>query len=123
MNRREFTLSAAGLAAAGSLLGAGQDIAVGMIGVGGRGSFLLTNVLQVPGVKITHICDIDPSALDKGLTAAARDKPQGIADYRKLLEKRRSTWSSLPRRVICIARWRLRPSRRGRMSTARSRWR
>ena len=87
MNRREFTLSAAGLAAAGSLLGAGQDIAVGMIGVGGRGSFLLTNVLQVPGVKITHICDIDPSALDKGLTAAARDKPQGIADYRKLLEK------------------------------------
>ena len=48
MNRREFTLSAAGLAAAGSLLGAGQDIAVGMIGVGGRGSFLLTNVLQAP---------------------------------------------------------------------------
>jgi predicted dehydrogenase len=75
------------LAAAGSFLGADQDLAVGMIGVGGRGSFLLQNVLNVPGVKVLQICDIDPGNLDKALSAAVRDKPQGIADYRRLLEK------------------------------------
>jgi myo-inositol 2-dehydrogenase/D-chiro-inositol 1-dehydrogenase len=87
LNRREFTLSAAGLVASAGLLGADNDLAAGMIGVGGRGTFLLQNIVNVPGVKVAAICDIDPTALDKGLSAAARDKPQGLSDYRKLLEK------------------------------------
>jgi myo-inositol 2-dehydrogenase/D-chiro-inositol 1-dehydrogenase len=86
MNRRNFTVAAAGAVATSSMFAASDTIETGMIGLGGRGSYLERLVLQVDGVRITHLCDINPSALDKAQTAAARDKPAGIADYRKLLE-------------------------------------
>lgn len=85
MNRRAFSLTA--LAGAGSAaLAAGDPLEIGMIGLGGRGSYLLRQALGIPGVKIGHLCDIEPGALDKAMSAAVRDQPKGYQDYRKLLE-------------------------------------
>jgi len=86
MIRRDFSLVAAGAALSSRVSGANDTIATAMIGIGGRGSKLLTEAMKVDNVKFTHLCDINPTALDKALTTAARDKPQGITDYRKLLE-------------------------------------
>ena len=50
-------------------------IRTGMIGVGNRGSYLLTMVLSENRAKVMAICDIKPDRLDKAATAAARDTP------------------------------------------------
>ncbi|MCP5114784.1 MAG: Gfo/Idh/MocA family oxidoreductase, partial [bacterium] len=83
MNRRTFTLSAA--AASSSLLAANDTIEAGVIGTGGRGTYLLTNAIKVGGVRFTHLCDINPNNLDKALTAAAASQPKSHKDYRELL--------------------------------------
>lgn len=86
MNRRTFALTAGGVLAAGRAFSANDAIEIGMIGLGGRGSYLLERNLMVHGVRVTHLCDINPAALDKAQTAAARDNPKGVTDYRELLQ-------------------------------------
>jgi predicted dehydrogenase len=83
MNRRAFVQS---IAAGAMLPAADHSVETGMIGIGGRGSLLLHQTLSIPGVRIGHLCDIAPDALDKAMSAAVRDKPQGYSDYHKLLE-------------------------------------
>ncbi len=87
--RRGFFGVAAGAPAILSAQAPGDTVRVAMIGVGNRGSFLLQNVLKVPGAKVVAICDINPTALDHGVTAVAAaggESPRGFADYRKMLE-------------------------------------
>ncbi len=86
VNRRAFFVSA--LAGAGEALLPGADAAAetGLIGIGGRGSLLLRHALTIPGVRIGRLCDIEPDALDKAMSAAVRDQPKGYSDYRKLLD-------------------------------------
>lgn len=90
-NRRSFILGS--LAGAGALVrgsagqGSNEKIGVGMIGVGNRGSYLLRQVLEQPGVRVTALCDIKPDRLDKAASAAAAHKPFTTAEYRKLLER------------------------------------
>jgi len=57
-----------------------------MVGIGLRGGSLLKQVLAQENVKVQAICDIDPGARDRALSAAARDKPRSYTDYRKILE-------------------------------------
>jgi predicted dehydrogenase len=68
------------------LLGANDAIEVGVIGTGGRGTYLTRHALELDGVRFTHLCDINPDNLDKAQTAAARDQPKGVKDYRELLQ-------------------------------------
>ena len=65
-------------------------VRVAFIGVGNRGSYLLRNMLKVPGIKVVAICDIDPEALKKGVAAAtaAGNSPEGYEEYRKLLDRK-----------------------------------
>ena len=65
-----------------------DQVRTAMIGVGNRGGYLLTNVLAEKRAKVGAICDIKPDRLDKGATAAARDKPKTATDYRRVLEMR-----------------------------------
>jgi predicted dehydrogenase len=64
---------------------------VAFIGVGNRGGFLLKQMFEVQGVDIIAICDIDPETLKKAVDAATEKghKPQGYADYRKMIEQRK----------------------------------
>ncbi|MEX2262198.1 MAG: Gfo/Idh/MocA family oxidoreductase [Bryobacteraceae bacterium] len=86
MHRRTF-LMAAGTSGLAFAQGAGDSIGTGMIGVGNRGSYLLKTVLAQPNVKVTAVCDIKPNRLDSAATAAARDRPAAVTDYKKLLER------------------------------------
>jgi predicted dehydrogenase len=88
MNRRDFfkTGAAAGIASApggqSSAAGAQDHSRIGFIGVGGRGSGLLNNILQVPSVQIRAICDIRPDNLAKAQAAvekSGRERPAGYS--------------------------------------------
>jgi predicted dehydrogenase len=86
--RRDFLLgSAAVILNSGPSWAAEREVRTAMVGVGKRGSTLLGQVLQQPGVKITAICDTDATARDSAQGAARRDNPQSFADYRRVLER------------------------------------
>ncbi|HXB75345.1 MAG TPA: Gfo/Idh/MocA family oxidoreductase [Candidatus Acidoferrales bacterium] len=63
-----------------------KPVNTAMIGIGGRGSFLLQGVLRQPNAKVLALCDIKPDRLDKAASAAARDNPATIADWRRVIE-------------------------------------
>jgi len=70
-NRRTFLLGSAAAAAAGQT--SDERIGTAVIGVGGRGSYLLKGVLAQPNARVLALCDIKPDRLDKAATAASRD--------------------------------------------------
>ncbi len=86
--RRTFLSATAGALASSPLLAAqapspNNALGVGMIGVGSRGSALLQNLLQVPGVEVRAICDVDPKRLEAAariVEAAGRKRPRLITD-------------------------------------------
>src|SRR4051794_31976767 len=86
--RREFLLgTAAALMTSAPSYAAERELRTAMVGIGKRGSTLLGQVLQQPGVKVTAICDTDAKARDNALTAARRDNPQSFTDYRQVLDR------------------------------------
>jgi predicted dehydrogenase len=85
INRRVFLL---GSAVAARAYQSEQPVGTGMIGVGNRGSFLLQAVLHQPNAKVLALCDIKPDRLDKAATAAARDNPATLSDWRRLIDRK-----------------------------------
>jgi predicted dehydrogenase len=67
-----------------------DTVRVAFIGVGNRGSFLLKHMLNVPGIKVVAVCDLDAEALKRALDAAgaAGHSPEGYTEYRKLLDRK-----------------------------------
>jgi predicted dehydrogenase len=95
--RRDILESAGALMAGAALLpgamaaSAGDNLTVGCIGVGNRGSAHLKNLLQIPGVVVGAICDNDPVHLEKAqarVVEAGKPKPTGYADWKKMLERK-----------------------------------
>ncbi|MEJ7607184.1 MAG: Gfo/Idh/MocA family oxidoreductase [Bryobacteraceae bacterium] len=85
--RRQFLLgSAAALVSSSALAAPDREVRTAMVGVGNRGTNLLSQVLQQPGVKITAICDTDAKARDAAQGAARRDNPKSYSDYRQALQ-------------------------------------
>jgi predicted dehydrogenase len=94
-NRRQFLAAAGGLAGAAAL--SAQDVKpvrVGLVGVGNRGGSLLRTLLNLPGVEVPAICDINEEKLARAVsrvTEAGRAKPVGYSggteDFRKLVER------------------------------------
>ena len=85
---------AAGLAESAHAQPKARPIRLGMIGVGGRGSYLLSLALQA-GVEVPAICDIKEPHLNRAIdiAAKARDgrKPAGYSrgpkDYQRMLQR------------------------------------
>jgi predicted dehydrogenase len=93
VSRRRFMTAPAAAVGSAAILSAqspGDAIRVGVIGVGNRGSFLLRQVMKVPGVQIAALCDIDATNLQKAMQAAqaAGHKPESFTDFRKLLDRK-----------------------------------
>ncbi|MCC7339787.1 MAG: Gfo/Idh/MocA family oxidoreductase [Bryobacterales bacterium] len=93
MNRRTFIGSSfAGLAAAQVRSFAANDhVNLAMIGVGGRGRSLLGGLLESPGVKVTHICDVDTASIERAqavVKKASAAPPAVVRDMRELLQNR-----------------------------------
>src|SRR3954451_1113616 len=98
-NRRNFLKQAAGIAAA---IGAGarlasaqtaakQNVRVGFIGVGGRGTGHVRDLLKLPKVQVKAICDIVPSVVERSqnlVEKAGQPRPEaysrGQDDYKRL---------------------------------------
>ncbi len=71
--------------------GPNDQIVAGCIGVGGQGLYRLNELLKQDDVRIAAICDVDQRHLDRaiGIVEKAKGyKPQGIHDFRKLLENK-----------------------------------
>jgi myo-inositol 2-dehydrogenase/D-chiro-inositol 1-dehydrogenase len=87
--RRDFLLgSAAVLVAPLASAAPDRELRTAMVGVGKRGSTLLSQVLQQPNVKVTAICDTDAKARDEAQGAARRDNPRSFTDYRQVLDNK-----------------------------------
>ncbi len=91
-SRRQFLKVPAALSSA-SLISAqspNDQVRVAFIGVGNRGSYLLRHTLDVPGVKVVAICDLDPATLQKAIDQATAKghSPEGYSEYRKLLDRK-----------------------------------
>ncbi len=74
-NRRGFLQASAATAAfaASSRLAAqapSENIHVALVGAGGQGMFDMGNLLQVPGVKLTAVCEINPLRVEAAKTLA-----------------------------------------------------
>lgn len=84
MNRRHFLLAtvAGGVRAQSSP----QPVRLGVIGAGGRGTFVMQTFQKDPALKVGAICDVFEPNLENALSKAPGAK--AYRDYRKLLEDR-----------------------------------
>ena len=99
ITRRAFVQSAAAAGLAMSMpawaqdaaapAGKGDELAIGIIGPGSQGRFLLTNCLKIPGVRFVAVCDIWP--YKREITTKLLKKYDQVAnpheDYREMLAK------------------------------------
>src|SRR5579864_929169 len=85
LNRRSFFL------AGGSALLAqtppSDQVVIGVIGAGSRGSFVMGVFQNQPGLKVGAICDVYEPNLERGLSAATRagSHPKAYRNYKELL--------------------------------------
>jgi len=68
-----------------------DTLRVACVGTGNRGTWLLKNVLKVPGVKVVAVCDIIPERVGNAakLVADAGGSAETYADFRKMLDQRK----------------------------------
>ncbi len=93
VQRRDFLkLVSAGLAQ--SLAGSEKPVKIGLVGVGNRGTGLVKILLDVPGVEIPAICDINEEHLQNAqaiVEKRAGKRPEGYSsgpeDYRRLVAR------------------------------------
>ena len=104
MNRREFlkdsTSATAGITAGmaagmtmaatrGTSAAGSNKLVVGLMGCGGRGSYLIGRFANRPDIDVKYVCDADRRRLDRGaaaVSATAAKTVQRITDFRKMLE-------------------------------------
>jgi predicted dehydrogenase len=105
-NRRQF-LAASGTLVAGAVLtpawaaAPSDTVNVGLVGVGSRGSVHLDKLLQMPGVRVVAVCDLQPDRIEaaqKKVTDAGQPKPLGTTEWKRLLEVKglQAVTSALP---------------------------
>ncbi len=95
MNRRTFmksTLAGAGmLASMSSSRSAAADdkIVVGVMGLGGRGTFLAESFAKRPDVRIAYLCDADTRRLEPARAVIEKHQQTGVKlvqDFRRILD-------------------------------------
>ena len=108
MNRREFlkTPAIAGMTAASAsrVMGANDRIRLGIIGTGGRGSYLMREANKCGGIEWVAVCDAWDVRRDEAqqLAGSAVEK---CADYRALLDRKDidgvivATWDNTHSRI------------------------
>lgn len=85
MNRRNFILAGGSIAVAQAA--PSDQVTLGLIGAGGRGTFVMTVFQKDPALKVGAICDVYEPNLERGLSTArkARSTPKAYRNYRQLL--------------------------------------
>jgi predicted dehydrogenase len=85
--RRAFLMSAASAAAARRAAGANERIRVGVVGTGGRGQYLMNQLLKIGGVDFPAVCDIYDVRRDQAAKLAG-GQAEKYLDYRPLVERK-----------------------------------
>ncbi|MHB1037508.1 MAG: Gfo/Idh/MocA family protein [Pirellulales bacterium] len=97
LNRRAFIKkgsmfagAAVALAPHARVLGANDDLRVGVVGFGGQGGVHIQSLRELSGVRLVALCDADRAILERGLRAAKdrKEAVEGYSDVRKLLENK-----------------------------------
>lgn len=73
-----------------SVHAANNQVGYGLIGTGGRGQYLLTQMESLDNSRCLAICDVDDEALKKGAISglAPQQKPRQFKDHRELLAQK-----------------------------------
>jgi predicted dehydrogenase len=84
--RRTFLLSGAG-ALAVYAVPPSESVTLGVIGAGGRGTFVMSVFQKDPSLKVGAICDVYEPNLERGLSAATKagSQPRAYRHYKDLL--------------------------------------
>jgi predicted dehydrogenase len=97
VNRRRFLKSSAAAGAAFAMvnpihkvLGANDEIRVGVVGFRSRGKSHIDGFSNLPGVRLVALCDVDLDVLEQGVERYSKpgQKLKAYSDYRRLLEDR-----------------------------------
>src|SRR4051812_33224676 len=100
MRRRQFLKTAAAASAvfgAPNVLRAGggsNQIVVGVMGTGGRGTQHATSFARLQGVTVAYCCDVDQARAGRATDAVRGAAPKGtqpaqsITDFRRILDDR-----------------------------------
>lgn len=62
-----------------------ETVGVGCIGLGTRGGDLIRDIVKVPGVKVTAVCDVYKPHLAKGADRSLNKEVKSYVDYQDLL--------------------------------------
>jgi predicted dehydrogenase len=75
------------MAAASAYAAAGDAIRLGVIGAGGRGTFVMSVFQKNSGLEVAAICDVYEPNLERGISAAKRNgrAPRAYRRYQELL--------------------------------------
>src|SRR4026208_2453540 len=70
-----------------------DQLNIGAIGINGMGWSNLTAALQVPGINVVALCDVDKNVLDRRMADLSKmkvdiSKVKTYSDYRKLLDEK-----------------------------------
>ncbi len=98
LSRRQFLARSAGIAGASIGLGVGAQetspggsvvpIRIGFVGLGDRGTQLLSTILQLPGVSVAALVDVNPGHLKRAADLARGHQPRISADAGSLFDRR-----------------------------------
>ncbi|MDO8545334.1 MAG: Gfo/Idh/MocA family oxidoreductase [Opitutaceae bacterium] len=71
-------------------IGANGDVRLGLIGLNGKGSAHLKNLVKMPGVRVVALCDVDPRVLDRVAAGMPEGqlKPFTTIDARELIARK-----------------------------------
>ena len=125
MKRRRFLVKSAGvaaglalpaLAAPGRVLGAGEKIRLGFMGVGGRAGSLLRGFASLADTEIAAVCDVDSRRIPGAVQAVEKleggKRPRIAKDFREIIDDRTihalvvgtpDHWHAIPTILACQA--------------------
>lgn len=97
VSRREFLSRSAGAAAALAIMpqslraasAAGSKISIGVMGLGGRGTYLAEAFAKRPDAEISYICDVDTRKFARARDAVEQAQgkaPKQVQDFRRILD-------------------------------------
>jgi predicted dehydrogenase len=89
-SRRSFlkTSAVAALVPHARILGANDDIRVGIIGLGNKGRGHVNKFRNTPGVRVVALCDVDPKRLLEHLPPGGNTDIFGTTDLRKVIDRK-----------------------------------
>jgi predicted dehydrogenase len=64
-----------------------DEVVLGFIGVGGRGTTLLRKVVAIEGVRVGAVCDLRSERVATAQRVAEKFKPKGYENFREMIEK------------------------------------